>query len=97
MIIECSNVKQLIVRTASLQLQNRINKCYYIFDYDYDIRLWRYKHQNYEYIIDPHLIVFEAIRSDFIMIKAIPEGSNEVFHNSFSESTRSLFRITLLS
>ncbi|MEE3344142.1 MAG: hypothetical protein VZS44_08650 [Bacilli bacterium] len=94
MIIDCPNIKQVIVRTASLQLQNRINKCYYIFDYD--IRLWHYKQQNYEYIIDPHLIVFEAIGSDFIMIKAIPEGSNKVFHNSFSESTGSHLRITLL-
>lgn len=92
MIIECSNIKQVIVRTASLQLQNRVNKCYYIFDYD--IRLWRYKQQNYKYIVDPHLIAFEAIGSDFIKIRAILE-TGRVFYNSFSESTGSLFRITL--
>lgn len=93
MIIDCPNIKQVIVRTASLQLQNRINKCYYIFDYD--IRLWHYKQQKCEYIVDPHLIVFEAIGSDFIKIKAILK-TGKVFHNSFSESTGSFLRITIL-
>ena len=40
-------------------------------------------------------MVFKAISSNYIMIKAIPEISNEVFYNNLSESKGSFFRITL--
>lgn len=95
MIIVCPNIKEVIVKTAllQLQLQNKTNKRYYILDYD--IRLWRYKQRNYRYIVDPYLIVFEAIgSSSFIKIKAVLE-TGRVFYNSFSELSGSFFKITI--
>ena len=93
MIIECFNTKQIIVRTMSLRLQDRHNKCYYIFDHD--IRLWQSKQKFHRYVVNPRLIVFEATEGTVIEVKAIPETLDKVIYNNFSESSGNYFRITL--
>ena len=92
--INCPNIKQVIVKTLLLQLRNKINRHYYILHYD--VRSWHSKQQYYSYcIINPRLMVFKAIGTSCIMVKAIPERSNEVFYNNLSELSGSYFRITL--
>ncbi|MEE3344144.1 MAG: hypothetical protein VZS44_08660 [Bacilli bacterium] len=94
-VIECSNIKQVIVKTLLLQLQDKIIKHYYIFDC-VNVHSWHSKQLYYgSYcIINPRLMVFKN-RPSYIMIKAIPEESNEVFYNNFSESSAHFFKITL--
>lgn len=93
-VIECSNIKQVVVKTLLLQLQDKITKHYYILDYD--VHSWHSKQQYYSYcIVNPRLMVFKAIGPSYIMVKAIPERSNEVFYNNFSESSARFFKITL--
>lgn len=92
--INCPNIKQVIVKTLLLQLQDKIIKHYYILDC-VSVHPWRSKQQYYRNsIINPRLMVFKT-RPSYIIIKAIPEESNEVFYNSFSESSAHFFKITL--
>lgn len=95
MIIVCSNIKEVIVKTALLQLQNKVRKDYYIITKDHNVREWATIEKFYRCVTDPHLIVFKDFNS-FIIIETISkQSSDKTIHNYFRELSGSFFRITL--
>ena len=95
MIIECFSIKQVIVKTALLQLQNKVRKDYYIITKDHNVREWATTENFYRCVTDLHLIVFKNFNS-FIIIETISEqSSNKAIRNYFRELSGSFFRIIL--
>ncbi|MEE3344141.1 MAG: hypothetical protein VZS44_08645 [Bacilli bacterium] len=93
--INCFSIKQVIVKTALLQLQNKVRKDYYIITKDHNVREWATIENFYRYVTDPHLIVFKDFNS-FIVVETISEqSSNKAIRNHFRELSGSFFRITL--
>ena len=95
MIIVCFSIKQVIVKTALLQLRNKVRKDYCIITKDHNVREWVTIEKSYRYITDPHLIVFKDFKS-FIIVETISEQSlDKIIRNHFRELSGSFFRITL--
>lgn len=96
MIIECFNTKQVIVKTALLQLRDKVRKDYYIIAADIGVCTWvTTKCDVYNCVTDPYLIVFKDLKH-FITIKAISEQSlDKTINNNFQKSLRNYFRIIL--
>ena len=89
-------IKQVIVKTALLQLRDKIRKDYYIIAADIGVCTWvTTKCDVYECVTDPYLIVFKDLKH-FIIIKAISEQSlDKTISNNFQKSLRNYFRIVL--
>lgn len=95
----CTNIKQIIVEIALLQLQqDKVEYYYNIFYKSGNIKTWYSDKQYYGYLLNPYLLVFkdlttmEDTNNYYIQVQAIYRG--EVFYNSFSESTGDLFIIS---
>lgn len=93
--ISCFSIKQVIVKTALLQLQNKVRKDYYIITKDHNVREWVTIEHFYRYVTNPHLIVFKDFKN-FIIVETVSEqSSDKIIRNHFRELSGSFFRITL--
>lgn len=94
----CTNIKQIIVEIALLQLQqDKVEYYYNIFYKSGNIKTWYSDNHFYGYLLNPHLIVFKDLTTiedidDYIQVQAVYRG--EVFYNRFSISLGDLFTIS---
>ena len=93
----CTNTKQIIIKTASLQLQQDRHYCYNIINSEGIIKKWYSDNAYYSYILNPPLVVFKEydtiMDGNCIRVQAIYRG--DVFCNYLSISfNRDLFIIS---
>lgn len=93
----CTNIKQIIVKTALLQSQQNRQYYYNIMNNEGIIKKWYSNKSYYSYILNPPLVVFKEYDSimdgDCIRVQAAYRG--EVFYNYLATSfNRDLFVIS---